>query len=458
MASKHKFICPDCGRTIFNRRISTCEFCGRELPPELLYDEKEQIITKTLYGPAQAAKDDLPPATQSVVAGDTPDPETLYENDSLTDPAPTHSVQNEIPDPADELKIKTDFSKIPVTPDLASQIAARLEMKRAARRRFFELCEFIPDQPGWQKLTSDFLSIVGVVFILAGITAFFAYNWAELHKFTKFGLIEGGIAFGILIAWLMKIDSLAGKCALFASAFLTGILLAVYGQVYQAGADPYGLFFAWMMLVAGWAVIGRQPGLWLLMAVLANLSLILYWVQVLYPPLNGTGDFERILGPLVWLAIMASDIRLAQVAFVMNAAFLAAWEFLGSQEILWARGRWFPRILACLALFMIVDASLVHIFGGRRTDTGLLFSLAPLWFTLAASIFLWYYLKIKPDLFILAATLFSVIFVLTSFLAKNIGFRYGVDTGWLLSFLVIAQTAGAAWWLRGVSDSWRTAA
>ncbi len=40
------------------------------------------------------------------------------------------------------------------------------------------------------------------------------------------------------------------------------ILLAVYGQTYQTGADPYELFFGWAILIIGWVAISRFAPLW----------------------------------------------------------------------------------------------------------------------------------------------------------------------------------------------------
>lgn len=36
-----KYKCPECKRTIFNRRLNTCEFCSAELPAELLYSKED---------------------------------------------------------------------------------------------------------------------------------------------------------------------------------------------------------------------------------------------------------------------------------------------------------------------------------------------------------------------------------------------------------------------------------
>ncbi|QDU65407.1 hypothetical protein [Engelhardtia mirabilis] len=39
------FRCPACTRGVFNRRVPTCEFCGAELPAELLLmvDEQQEL-------------------------------------------------------------------------------------------------------------------------------------------------------------------------------------------------------------------------------------------------------------------------------------------------------------------------------------------------------------------------------------------------------------------------------
>lgn len=42
----------------------------------------------------------------------------------------------------------------------------------------------------WQKFFKLFFITLGIGFTVAGIIFFFAYNWADLHKFTKIGLTE----------------------------------------------------------------------------------------------------------------------------------------------------------------------------------------------------------------------------------------------------------------------------
>ena len=42
--TKSKYSCPKCQRTIFNRRLSNCEFCGMLLPAELLFTTEEREV------------------------------------------------------------------------------------------------------------------------------------------------------------------------------------------------------------------------------------------------------------------------------------------------------------------------------------------------------------------------------------------------------------------------------
>ena len=62
------------------------------------------------------------------------------------------------------------------------------------------------DKESWQKFLRLFFISLGVGFTTAGIIFFFAYNWAELHKFIKIGLIEGLIIISTLVILFSKIS------------------------------------------------------------------------------------------------------------------------------------------------------------------------------------------------------------------------------------------------------------
>ena len=347
---------------------------------------------------------------------------------------------------------RKDPLAVTATATRVRQIAGQLRLDEGAFTRALALSGVVPDRGAFAQATSRFLMLAGTALIVAGVAAFFAFNWADLHRLAKFALIEGAIVAAVLLAWRQGLDRLAGQAALFGAGFLTGVLLAIYGQVYQTGADPYGLFLGWAALILGWAVIGQQAGLWLLLAVLANLALVLYWGQVLHPPEAWIEDLAHVFGPASWIGYLLSDFRLAQLVFSLNGALLIAWEFGTRRGVAWMRGRWFPRLIALFALAAISDAALLLIFTSEFRGADRLHVVAPVLFIAFVAAALWYYRVVERDLFILAASLLAVIVVMTAFIARLLD---GVDAFLALSMLVVAQTAGAAAWLRQVARSWR---
>ncbi|MGR9115259.1 MAG: DUF2157 domain-containing protein [Gammaproteobacteria bacterium] len=356
----------------------------------------------------------------------------------------------------DPESIRVDLEHEAVDAERLRLLAVQFQFDDQAYKRASELAGLSPDADMWTGLIDRFLLVYGTALIVAGVAAFFAYNWDGLDKFAKFSLLEVAIVICVLMAWLKKLDSLAGKSGLFAAGFLVGVLLAVFGQTYQTGADPYSLFLGWALLISGWAVIGRQSGLWLLFAVLINLGLILYWEQVLNPAMEGVGEIGRIFGPFLWLFLMMSDYQLAQLVFVVNALVLIAWEYFSGQGVHWMQGRWFPRVIASFALLAAVAATLLLIFAQFLTDKDDQLFLGGIGFLLFIALSSGYYRKIRQDLYILASCMLSLIVVVTSAVARAL--EDDLDTGWLLlSLLVIGQTAAGAVWLRTVARSWRTA-
>lgn len=333
------------------------------------------------------------------------------------------------------------------------EMAQQLRLSAAAYRRAIEIARLTPDRTGWLRYVDRFLMVVGAALIVAGIAAFFAWNWAELGHMVKFALIEGGIVAAAVVTWRFGLDSTAGRIGLFAAAFLTGTLLAVFGQVFQTGADPYGLFLVWAAFILPWAIVGRQAGIWMLLQILLNLTVIMYYTQVLHPP-DGWWQLAQLLGPLVWLGTTVMDSTLASYLFALNAAALAIWEFGAGRGVAWMQGTLFPRLIACAAFCTVLIPTLIIIIARSLDETTGLSVISPVLLLGATGACLYYYRQRRHDLFILTCSLLSVIMVLTSsFVRYLLG-----DSGGLLvlAVLVIAQVAGAAWWLRHVAQRWET--
>lgn len=333
------------------------------------------------------------------------------------------------------------------------QLAIELRLDETACRRALEIAQLSPDSNDWRRYIDHFLITVGALLILAGVTAFFAWNWADLSHMSKFALIQFGVVTNVVLAWRLGIDSTGGRASLFASAFLVGVLLAVFGQVYQTGADPYSLFLGWAVLILPWAVIGRQAGLWMLLQMLLNLGFILYWTQVLDPP-NGWWQLSQLLGPLVWLASLMMNTTMGSIVFAMNAVALLAWETGSARGVRWMQGRWYPRVIAFGALSTVLIPTLIMIIVASFGEKGGLSFLSPAIFGVSIAACLYFYQYRKLDLFILTLCLFGAIMVIMS-----LSVRYMVRDIVSLLFLAIlltGQVAGAAYWLRNIAKRWET--
>ncbi len=129
---------------------------------------------------------------------------------------------------------------------------------------------------------------MGTLFIMSGTMFFFAYNWDEIHKFTKLGLTLILILGAITIHLSSIQESLIAHTTLWMAIIGIGIELAIFGQVYQTGADAYNLFVAWSIFAFGFIILSSSSINWFTYLILLNLSLSLYISQSLHIDFNGT--------------------------------------------------------------------------------------------------------------------------------------------------------------------------
>jgi uncharacterized membrane protein len=135
-------------------------------------------------------------------------------------------------------------------------------------------------KPEWGKFLSALFIALGVGFFVAGVLFFFAYNWVVLHKSVKLGIVEFLLITTVLIGTLSNLTALTKNIILTGSAVLVGVLFAVFGQIYQTGANAYDFFWGWTLAILLWVVIVDFSALWLVFAVLVNTTFSLYIEQV----------------------------------------------------------------------------------------------------------------------------------------------------------------------------------
>lgn len=166
----------------------------------------------------------------------------------------------------------------------------------------------LPPPKEWAELVNRWLAWVGGLLVASGVIYLVAYNWDELDRFSQNALLQACFVVTAGIALWRGTTQVAGQVALLCASLLVGALFALHGQTYQTGADPYTLFAAWAVLLLPWALGSGLPALWVLISILGNVALVLFWVQVIQPP------------------FAAGGVYLAHILCLINALLAVAWE------------------------------------------------------------------------------------------------------------------------------------
>src|SRR5687768_4641974 len=305
-----------------------------------------------------------------------------------------------------------------------------------AIERAVELATRTPDAKAWGVFLSRTLGLLGSVLLLAGAVCAVAYNWTRIGKFGKFALLEVAIIAAALLAWRL-LPRLSGRIALFAAAVLVSPLFAIYGQTYQTGADPYGLFITWAALIVPWVIVARFSLLWLLLILLLDVGLMLWWSQVV-----GTEDL-----PALPLAIAA----LHGIAFIV-------WEWQLARPKPWLDERWAAHVVAAGGFAALTIGSAVFIVEDRDAGLAGLASIVLLAGAIAAVFHR--YRQVRPDMLMVTLAGMSGLVLLAVFVGRIIFDWLDLEVfGFLLmTAFVIAEITFAVQWFRNSRTQPGTAA
>ncbi|MBV7334293.1 DUF2157 domain-containing protein [Chloroflexi bacterium TSY] len=324
---------------------------------------------------------------------------------------------------------------IPASPERLRQLAASKQLDVQGLEQALHIIGHRAGPEGWLCFLDRMLLTFGALLLLSGVIFFFAYNWTDLHHYAKFGIIEGAIVVAIVCASYLDLDKLSGKVALTSGAVFVGVLLAVFGQVYQTGADVYTLFLNWALLIIGFVLVGNFAPLWLILQALLNLTFFLYWDQV-------------------W---SGSEFPGWQILFLFNVAVLVLWEILRRWGLKWLQARWLVETTAAAALSFVTIAMLDFIFD--RSDLATLTLVewsAPLLYGIALVLMVLVYMRRIHDLPILTMAMVSLIAVVTASLGRLLDFDEFI-LFLVLGIAVIVQGWLAVTWLRSIAVSWEEA-
>ncbi len=294
------------------------------------------------------------------------------------------------------------------------------------------------DKAAWQQFLRLLFLSLGVGLMTAGVLFFFAYNWADLSKFAKFGLIEGLlIGVGALVLF-SKFNKTIRQVLLTGMAVLVGVLFAVFGQIYQTGADSYSFFLAWAVFIAIWVAVADFPPLWAMFIALLNTTLHLYYYQT---TIHST----------------LADINFNMAMFLLNGlifVFFAAFGFIEKIKDNLSVPNWFLNLLGLYVIGLGTTNSLVSLFerNGFGAQFFITFSIVAATFALGL-----FYAVSRKNLFLLAIIPFSGIVIATGLLVKTLdslnGDKFDNATGitFVASIFVIISVSLLVKFLLGFS-------
>ncbi|MBN1603884.1 MAG: DUF2157 domain-containing protein [Chitinispirillaceae bacterium] len=309
-------------------------------------------------------------------------------------------------------------------------LATMEHMSEDVLSSFYVTAGFKPNVQAWVSFIAKLVLSLGILFTVSGVIFFFAYNWSELHKFAKLSIVSVLILAPTILALLSDFNKFHTKLSLLAVAIFTGSLLAVFGQIYQTGANAYDLFLNWAVLITGIALISNFKPLWFLWIALINTAIILYAGQIL----------RHWIDPLAFISL-----------FFVDTIALLIYEYFSFRKIHHLDSRWLPRILGFATISSMTVAGIVGIvtdFEEFGHVICLLFAIG----SYAASFF--FYSRKIYDLSSIAATCVCIIAMIFTAVLKASNFD-AASIFFMGGFIIIALTIASAFILIKINNAWK---
>jgi uncharacterized membrane protein len=233
------------------------------------------------------------------------------------------------------------------------------------------------------------------------------------------------------------LERFPGKLLLLAASTLVGVYIAVFGQIYQTGADSYELFTGWAFLIFPWVALGRFMPLWIFWLGLLNLALGFYWpVSPFFAALEDWDIFRHETISLLLLNGLALLLR----------------EVVGRRPLPWFDRGWSTLILLSAT---IIPASvetigeILHTWdSGATSDSAFIACGLYAAFVISLGFF---YSRLRYSLPALAIVTLNTCTVLTFLTIRLLDFdRPHLDAGiWLVAgLIVLAIFGGGVFFLR----------
>ncbi|MBO1531990.1 DUF2157 domain-containing protein [Psychrobacter sp. F1192] len=298
-----------------------------------------------------------------------------------------------------------------------------------------------PNKQSWLAFFDKALLIIGAVALALALVFFIAYNWIEMGKLGKFALVEGALVINIaayvLLAFKRK-SKLIQQLLLLIASVITGSLLALFGQVYQTGADTWQLFFGWAVLITPWVMIARFPMLWLLWLGLINAALLQY---------ISAAPFFMSATPYL--------LRIGALAIVNTLMFILWWRFLESdtltdkRHLAVAHLHWSTYVVGALSTYFITHLAILYVISDINALTAIFTLLS--WVGWCVLIY-WRFHQRSVNVLMLTFLCFSIIVVALFWAGKFVLNDFDAGGLFTLALLLIGMSSYAVAWLRKLAN------
>lgn len=214
----------------------------------------------------------------------------------------------------------------------------------------------------WRVFLTKLAWGLAVLLLASGLVTWVAAHWDDWGNGAKFALAQGAVLVSAGLAWLFRRRAGGWGHDLGVPAALTGLaavatggLLALIGQTYQTGADPWQLFALWTVLIIPWVLAVRSVFLSVLFVVLLNTALYL-WIDVARLDWFGRGSTTQTLLALAVnaLLLLAAETiwraRRDPWRILPRVAGIAVGFFMGMQVL---EGDFLLGLILFLALYAI---------------------------------------------------------------------------------------------------------
>lgn len=316
-----------------------------------------------------------------------------------------------------------------------------------------------PSAPTWRSFFDKAALIIGVILLSLALVFFIAYNWQDLGKMGKFALVEGALVMTIALYVAFSFRKryrLIRQLLLLIASVITGSLLALFGQVYQTGADTWQLFFGWAVLILPWVIIARFPALWLLWLGLVNAALTLYldvidisFITYAYQDVFRVGLLALLnfVALNLWLFFINKNVIDKQVIdkepLPLTSPTLNKTTLPLKTDVHWS-----TYVVGLLSTFFSTLLAFVTIFDEVNTASTLIAFL--LWGSWCAFMYWRFYLR-NINLLMLTYLCGSIITIIMSWSSRIFLENFDFGGFLILALLLIGMSSYAVVWLRKVT-------